>query len=171
MLVPPLKTALKTAKEQKASLVQKLKSAAFPLTLIELSILNGFAGNPILVIVGVVSGILALAQPYLDDKRTFLLMLGLLVFSFVNLLAEPAHAQFFNNAQTFFTNTFTASGTAIPLVFNTLRALYIIYLAIAFIGVFNSVRQDEDWVTAARTPILVVICVTLAYILTSLITG
>ncbi|WP_245602633.1 hypothetical protein [Gloeothece verrucosa] len=62
----------------------------------------------------------------------------------------------FQNAEEFFNTTFTSSGAAIPLVFNTLRALYIVYLAVAFIGVFNSVRQDEDWVAAARTPILVV---------------
>jgi hypothetical protein len=171
MLTPPLKP-------QTVSFIKQLKRAALPLGLISFGILNGTAGNPVLVVVGVVSGCLALAQPYLDSrranptvKRAFLLMLGSLAFAFLSLTAAPARAQFFQNAETFFTDTFTSSGAAVPIVFNTLRALYIVYLAVAFIGVFNSVRQDEDWVAAARTPILVVITVTLADILTGLITG
>jgi hypothetical protein len=195
MITTPIKPA-------KTSLTRKLKSAILPLGLIGFGLLNGAAANPVLVIVGVVSGCLALAQPYLDGKvgekvgerekgkgkrirqslfpsatRTrlvksaFLLMLGALVFAFLNLFATPAQAQFFQSAEDFFNTTFTSSGAAVPIVFNTLRALYIVYLAVAFIGVFNSVRQDEDWVSAARTPILVVITVTLADILTGLITG
>jgi hypothetical protein len=174
MSAPPIKST----KELKTPLAQKLKSAILPFGLIGFGMLNGVVENPVLAIVGVVSGCLAFAQPYLDEKRAnptlksaFLVMLGALVFAFLNLFAAPANAQFFQNAEDFFTSTFTSSGAAIPIVFNTLRALYIIYLAIAFIGVFNSVRQDEDWQTAARTPIIVVICVTLADILTGLITG
>ncbi|MGK7874461.1 MAG: hypothetical protein AB4426_14485 [Xenococcaceae cyanobacterium] len=173
-----LTTPIKSTKEQKNFLLRQLKWAALPLGLIGFGILNGAAGNPVLVIVGVTSGIMALAQPYLDGKGAnptvkiaLLLMLGGLVFTFLNLFASPAHAQFFQDAEDFFNDTFTSSGAAVPIVFNTLRALYIVYLAVAFIGVFNTVRQDEDWVAAARTPILVVITVTLADILTGLITG
>lgn len=174
MIAPPAKPT----PEPKIPRTQKLTSAFVPLSLIGFGILNGAAGNPVLVIVGVVSGCLAFLQPYLDGKRAnrksknaFLLMLGALIFAFLDLLAKPAQAQFFQNAEDFFNTTFTSSGAAVPIVFNTLRALYIVYLAVAFIGVFNSVRQDEDWVSAARTPILVVITVTLADILTGLITG
>ncbi|ACK72280.1 hypothetical protein PCC7424_3902 [Gloeothece citriformis PCC 7424] len=176
MLISPPPTQPK--KQLKTSPIGKLKTAMLPLGLIGFGMLNGAAGNPVLVIVGVVTGSVALVQPYLKGeranrhiKRAFLLTLGTLVFTFLNLIARPARAQFFQNAEEFFNTTFTSSGAAIPLVFNTLRALYIVYLAVAFIGVFNSVRQDEDWVAAARTPILVVITVTLADILTGLITG
>ncbi len=167
-----------TKGEKKNYLPRQLKSAVLPLGLIGFGVLNGAAGNPVLVIVGITSGIVALAQPHLDNNRSnlavksaFLLMLGTLIFAFLNLLASPAQAQFFQDAEDFFTTAFTSSGTAVPIVFNTLRALYIVYLAVAFIGVFNTVRQDEDWVAAARTPIVVVITVTLAAILTGLITG
>jgi hypothetical protein len=170
--------AIKPTKEPKIKRTQKLTSALLPLGLIGFGILNGATGNPVLMIVGIVSGSIAFAQPYLNGKQAnrkvksaFLLMLGSLIFAFLNLLAAPAQAQFFQNAEDFFNTTFTSSGAAVPIVFNTLRALYIVYLAVAFIGVFNSVRQDEDWVSAARTPILVVITVTLADILTGLITG
>jgi hypothetical protein len=143
MITTPIKPA-------KTSLTQKLKSAILPLGLIGFGLLNGAAANPVLVIVGVVSGCLAFAQPYLDGKvgerekgkgkrirqslfpsatRTrlvksaFLLMLGALVFAFLNLFATPAQAQFFQNAEDFFNTTFTSSGAAVPIVFNTLRAL------------------------------------------------
>lgn len=160
------------------SFSQTTVKAGVPFSLFLFGILNGAAGNPALLIVGALSGILAFAYPYLNGKRAnstlrtaFLLLLGVLVFALLNLFASPAHAQFFQSAEDFFNTTFTSSGAAVPIVFNTLRALYIVYLAVAFIGVFNAVRQDEDWVTAARTPILVVITVTLADILTGLITG
>lgn len=84
---------------------------------------------------------------------------------------EPAHAQFFQNAQDFFNTNFNQAGAGIDIVFNALRALYILYLAVSFIGVINAVRQDEDWQTVARTPALVVVVITLADVLTGLITG
>jgi hypothetical protein len=84
---------------------------------------------------------------------------------------EPAHAQFFQNAQDFFGASFPESDAGIDIVFNALRALYILYLAVSFIGVINAVRQDEDWQTVARTPALVVVVITLADVLTGLITG
>ncbi|MEG3437886.1 hypothetical protein V0288_12230 [Pannus brasiliensis CCIBt3594] len=170
--------SFKTAEERKISRIDRLKSAILPLALFTGGILNGARGDSALLTVGVVSGCIALARPYLDGKQVnrrvksaFFMMLGTLVFASLNLFATPARAQFFQGAEEFFNTTFSSSGAAIPIVFNTLRALYIVYLAVAFIGVFNSVRQDEDWVAAARTPILVVITVTLADILTKLITG
>jgi len=178
MIIPPNPSIPEPKKSRIPNRIPKFTSALLPLGLLSFGILNGAVGNPVLVIVGIVSGCLAFSQPYLDGKRTqrkvksaFLFMLGTLIFAFLNLFAKPAQAQFFQSAETFFNTTFTSSATAVPIVFNTLRALYIVYLAVAFIGVFNSVRQDEDWVSAARTPILVVITVTLADILTGLITG
>jgi hypothetical protein len=56
-------------------------------------------------------------------------------------------------------------------VFNVLRALYLLYIAVALIGVINAVRKDEDWQVVARTPLLVVIAVTIADVLTSFIIG
>lgn len=85
----------------------------------------------------------------------------------------PAQAAFFSAAETFFTQTFNVagSGTAVAIVFNALRALYVLYLAVALIGVVNAVRQDEDWQTVARTPVLIVVVVTVADVLTTFITG
>lgn len=88
-----------------------------------------------------------------------------------NILPLPVNAQFLQGAESFFSTTFTDSSSAITTVFGALRALYLIYLFVSFIGVFNAVRQDEDWLAAARTPAIVVISVTLVDVLTSLITG
>jgi hypothetical protein len=108
---------INNAQEPKAPLTHKLKTALVPLTLITFGILNGVNGNPTLLIVGLVSGCLAVVQPYFNGKRVnpnvkraFLLMLGALVSSFLSFFAKPAQAQFFQNAENFFDNTFTSSG-------------------------------------------------------------
>lgn len=98
-----------------------------------------------------------------------LLLLG--VGSAFLFSVEPASAQFFGDAETFFEDTFDSSGDGIPIVFGALRALYILYIAVSFVGVINAVRQDEDWQSVARTPVLVIVVVTLADILTGVIIG
>lgn len=93
----------------------------------------------------------------------------ILATAWLNYFTPPAHALFFSAAEDFFNQEFNLSATAIGIVFSTLRALYILYIAVSLIGVINSVRQDDDWQVAARLPILVVVVVTVADILTELI--
>ncbi len=106
-----------------------------------------------------------------------LIFAAILSLFWLDYFADPATAQFFGKAENFFKNTLTQgsqqTGTiaAISLVFNVLRALYLLYVAVALIGVINAVRKDEDWQVVARTPLLVVIAVTIADVLTSFITG
>ncbi len=95
----------------------------------------------------------------------------------LDYFAAPAQAQFFGKAEDFFKNTLTQGADAgntqpaVSLVFNVLRALYLLYIAVALIGVVNAVRKDEDWQTVARTPLLVVVAVTIADVLTGFIIG
>ncbi|KYC36725.1 hypothetical protein WA1_44410 [Scytonema hofmannii PCC 7110] len=103
---------------------------------------------------------------------------AILSFFWIDYFSVPAVAQFFGKAENFFKNNLTqgspqGSGTtnAVSLVFNVIRALYLLYIAIALIGVVNAVRKDEDWQVVARTPLLVVIAVTVADVLTSFIIG
>ena len=154
------------------------KDRYVPLAYLAIALLNGLGGNLALVPVAIGSGIIAYIYPYIHGRKLaggvklfYLALMGILVFAFLNLMGNPARAQFMQEAQTFFNTSFSGATDAIDFTFNVLRGIYIIYLAIAFIGVFNSVRQDEDWVTAARTPILVILVVTLGDILTNLITG
>jgi len=69
------------------------------------------------------------------------------------------------------TNFGANAGDAIPLVFNVLRGLFLLYVAISLVKVINAARQDEDWATIARTPLIIIIAVTAGDILTTLITG
>ncbi|MCC5611313.1 hypothetical protein LC612_32350 [Nostoc sp. CHAB 5834] len=87
--------------------------------------------------------------------------------------AAPAQAQFFGEAERFFKrNLGGADGeTAISLIFNVLRAIYLLYIAISLVGVINAVRKDEDWQSIARTPLLVVVAVTIADVLTRFVIG
>lgn len=99
----------------------------------------------------------------------------------LDYFADPAQAQFFKRAEDFFrtnltqgtSNTTNITGTqaAISLIFNVMRALYLLYIAIALIGVINAVRRDDDWQNVARTPLLVVIAVTIADVLTGFVIG
>ncbi len=101
----------------------------------------------------------------------------LLSLFWLDYFAAPAQAQFFGKAEDFFKNTLTegsndsGTNTAVSLVFNVLRALFLLYIAISLISVVNAVRKDEDWQSIVRTPLLVVIAVIVADVLTGFIIG
>jgi hypothetical protein len=89
----------------------------------------------------------------------------------LNALAIPVQAQFFQNAETWMTSQFTGADTAITLSFNVLRGLFILYLGISLVRVVQAARQDEDWQNLARTPMIILIAVTMGDILANLIIG
>ncbi|MGM3308007.1 hypothetical protein ACSQ6I_18865 [Anabaena sp. WFMT] len=96
----------------------------------------------------------------------------------VDFFAAPASAQFFGKAENFFKTTLTQGTdsnsnpqTAVSLIFNVLRAIYLLYIAISLIGVINAVRKDEDWQSIARVPLIVVVAVTIADVLTGFVIG
>ena len=105
-------------------------------------------------------------------NRKTLLAIGIGLLLLVTVFTYPAHAQFFGNAETWMQSNFGAdTGGAIPLVFNVLRGLFLLYVGISLVRVINATRQDEDWQTIARTPLIIIIAVTAGDILTTLITG
>jgi fumarate reductase subunit C len=112
------------------------------------------------------------------------IILGLLAGSVLGLaLAEPSHAQFFNNAETFIRNNFASgsglgggggantAGGVIALVMNTLRLLFVMYMLFGIVQVFQAVRQGEEWKDLARTPFFVVLAGTVGDVLVGAITG
>lgn len=106
------------------------------------------------------------------SRRQTILAIGLSLLSLLTVLAFPAQAQFFGGAETWMqTNFGAATGEAIPLVFNVLRGLFLLYVGISLVRVINGARQEEDWQTIARTPLIIIIAVTAGDILTTLITG
>lgn len=81
----------------------------------------------------------------------------------------PAQAAFYSAAETFVSSSFPQASTAVPLIFNGLRFVFLLYSGIALISVLNSARQGDDWLTVARSPAVVVIVVALGDVLTTII--
>jgi len=117
-------------------------------------------------------------------SKPWLILLQILIgsvvlcFFWLDYFAAPAYAQFFGKAEDFLQNTLsqgsgnnTNSQPAISLIFNVLRAIYLLYIAVSLIGVINAVRKDEDWQSIARVPLLVVVAVTVADVLTGFVIG
>jgi hypothetical protein len=92
-------------------------------------------------------------------------------FLLLDALSTPTQAQFFQSAETWMTAQFTGAGEAITLSFNVLRGLFILYLGISLVRVIQAARQDEDWTNLARTPMIILIAVTMGDILANLIIG
>jgi len=89
-------------------------------------------------------------------------------------LSSPAHALFFKEAETYMKTIFGAGSDAsaaniIGLIFGSLRIIFVLYIAIALVRVIQAFRQDEDWVTAARIPMMVILCVVLGDVLSTVI--
>lgn len=81
----------------------------------------------------------------------------------------PAHAAFYSAAEAFMSSSFPQAATAVPLIFNALRAIFLIYTAIALISVLQSFRQGDEWLSVARSPAAVVVVVALGDVLTTII--
>jgi hypothetical protein len=99
------------------------------------------------------------------------LLVAMVAMFFLNGISQPASAQFFGQAEQWMTGQFPQGGTVIPLVFNTLRGLFVLYLGISLVKVVQAARQDEDWQNLARTPLIILIAITLGDILSQFIVG
>lgn len=147
------------------------------ITALAVGVLNMVASDPSLLGIAILAMVTAASYgQFKKIKRWKLWSQGLLLATatilataWLNYFTPPAHALFFSAAEDFFNQEFGSSATATGIVFATLRALYLLYIAVSLIGVVNSVRQDDDWQVAARLPILVVVVVTVADVLTELI--
>ncbi|MGD2184382.1 hypothetical protein [Lusitaniella coriacea] len=89
----------------------------------------------------------------------------------IGLFAPPAAAQFFQSAEDWMSQQFPDAADVVPVVFNVLRGLFVLYVGIALVKVINAMRDDEDWKSLARTPLIILIAVTLGDVLVVLIIG
>ena len=94
----------------------------------------------------------------------------------IDTLSIPAKAQFYVKAEKFFVNSFNSDttqdmGSVITLIFNVFRALILLYLAIALIGVVDKMRKDDDWQTASRAPLIILVVLTIGDTLSGMIIG
>ncbi|KZL49321.1 MULTISPECIES: hypothetical protein [Cyanophyceae] len=144
--------------------------------------------SPILLFCLLAGSLIAIVMQQVGQQvhlpKRWLIILQILAVSVILCLfwldyfATPVYAQFFGRAEDFFRNTLTQgtgdnnnSQAAVSLIFNVLRAIYLLYIAVSLIGVINAVRKDEDWQSIARVPLLVVVAVTVADVLTGFVIG
>ena len=176
---------VKLSQVRQNELKENFSAKVYYLAIVGASILNhAFGLVPALELSILVAAITFIVQIYYANgspsfKKMYLGLTGILSIAIFNYMSHPASAQFMNKAQAFFTSSFSNSATGgttnigalIGLTFNVLRAIYVIYLAVSLIGIFNSMRNDEDWMTAARTPMIVLMSITIGDLLAGLITG
>ncbi|MGL5059212.1 MAG: hypothetical protein ACRC62_04445 [Microcoleus sp.] len=113
-----------------------------------------------------------------------LLFLSALAIFWMVIASDSASAQFFKNAEEWLKSNFGEAiggggggagggegGDVISLVFNVLRAIYILYLGVELVKCIKAAQQDQDWQTLARTPLIIVVSITIADIVSTLILG
>ncbi|WP_204141919.1 hypothetical protein [Halomicronema sp. CCY15110] len=108
------------------------------------------------------------------DRRQYMRIVAALLFGVAlwGGLNGNAYAQFFGAAEEFFTTTFgDAAGETVPIIFGVLRALFLLYIAVSLIRVINAGRNDDDWQQLAKAPLIVVVAVVVADVLTGLVVG
>jgi hypothetical protein len=114
---------------------------------------------------------------------SLLFLSALAIFGMV-IMSDSASAQFFKTAETWMKTNFGKAigggggaggagggGDVISLVFNVLRAIYILYLGVELVKCIKAAQQDQDWQTLARTPLIIVVSITIADIVSTLILG
>ncbi|MEO0373721.1 MAG: hypothetical protein AAF329_03635 [Cyanobacteria bacterium P01_A01_bin.17] len=90
------------------------------------------------------------------------------------LTLAPAHAQFLQGAENFITTLLTGANVPanlVALIFGVLRAIFVIYIAIAVIRVLVAARNDDDWTTLARTPLIIVMAIVIGDLMANLVIG
>ncbi|MGF2037493.1 MAG: hypothetical protein RMZ43_019605 [Nostoc sp. CmiVER01] len=109
--------------------------------------------------------------------NVYAILFALLSIIFLlDFASAPADAQFFNNAQTWMNGAFGNAGNGqtqavITLFFNVLRGLFLLYVGISLVRIVQAARNDEDWQTLARTPLIIVLSVFVGDLVTGLIIG
>ena len=161
-----------------SSKMQKVVSYILYILLIILGISSVVSDNIGLIPLVVFSAALMFVQPYLDSKKNtrqskklLLGTLGILSAGLYHLTSSSIHIQLFKNVEEFFissSNVTQGTGT-ISTIFTILRTIYMIYIVISLVGIFNSVRKNEDWMTRAQIPLIIFTCVCLISLLSRLI--
>ena len=112
------------------------------------------------------------------QRRFAVRYLPSLVLLVAYLLCEftlaPASAQFLQGAEAYVTTLLGGANvpaTLVPLIFGVLRAIFVIYIAIAVIRVVIAARNDDDWSTLARTPLIVIMAIVIGDLMANLVIG
>ncbi len=85
---------------------------------------------------------------------------------------EAAHAAFYKNVEDWLKKgVLKDQQDLVSLVVNVLRAIFVVYVGIAVVSVVQKMQQGDDWQTAARIPLVVVVCAAMGDMLAGMIIG
>jgi uncharacterized membrane protein YidH (DUF202 family) len=85
----------------------------------------------------------------------------------------PADAVFLDRACGLLNTVFSSAGATVnpvQITINIIRAMFLIYMAIALIQTFNSMNRDEDWQVAVRAPVIAVLIIVIVDVISQLVT-
>ncbi len=112
----------------------------------------------------------------LSFATIFGLTIGIGIVALLTVQADSASAQFYVNAEKWMTANFKGQGgqdltPVISLIFNFLRAILLIYLAVSIIRVVQARQQESDWQELAKTPIVILVVLIVGDFMAGLIIG
>jgi hypothetical protein len=171
----------------------ELFMAAIGSSFIVLAVEGVFSQAIATILVGVMLGlgIISTKTEWLKDskfnkfitKEGVLPVIGLTIVAslcvYFAIHAAPSHAQFFTTAEDELTEKIklyaTASGDAaakvVGVVFFAYRFAMIVYVGASLTKVVGAMREDEDWKSAAKTPVIILICLAVADLMSTMILG
>lgn len=171
----------------------ELFMAAIGSSFIVLAVEGVFSQAIATILVGVMLGlgIISTKTEWLKDskfnkfltKEGVLPVIGLTIVAslcvYFAIHAAPSHAQFFTTAETELTEKIklyaTASGDAaakvVGVVFFAYRFAMIVYVGASLTKVVGAMREEEDWKSAAKTPVIILICLAVADLMSTMILG
>jgi hypothetical protein len=107
----------------------------------------------------------------------YLIVFGILGTVFcLDYMAQPASAQFFLQAEQWIKTTGfagannTETEAMVTAIFNVLRMFFLIYIAVSIVVLVKAARDGDDWQAAAKMPMMVLLGVFIADVLTTVIT-
>lgn len=130
------------------------------LTVIGTAILGICRADISLFILPVAMGLVA---GFWDDLRgkattTSILMrfalIGILVAFFFTAFSGQAHAVWLEDIETWMTTSFPGTSAIAALVFNVIRAIVVVLLAVSAVQVFMAIKRQEGLFEAAKLPIV-----------------
>lgn len=102
---------------------------------------------------------------------TPLIGLQIFILFWIDIFAAPANAQFYLSAEDYLTGALPDATELINLIFIVLRGIVILYVGYNLVKVVTADRDDQDWKSLARTPLIVVMMLTIGDGVITLIVG
>jgi hypothetical protein len=117
------------------------------------------------------------------QREGVLPLIGLVVITSLTIYfaihAAPSNAQFFTSAETnlkteiakYATANATEAANVVGVVFFAYRFAMLVYVGASVVKVVGAMREEEDWKSAAKTPVIILICLAVADLMTKMILG